>query len=141
MLRALRYVIRYLWVLPATLVGLALALLALGLGASLRCVDGTLEVGGGRLHRWIMKLPRGMRFEAITLGHVIVGRSHAVLAEVRLHEQVHVRQYERWGPLFLPLYLGSSLWQWLRGKDPYLDNCFEREAFEAERATPPRPRA
>ena len=137
MLRA----IRYLWVLPATLVGLALALLALALGASLRAIDGTLEVGGGRLHRWIIQLPRGMRFEAITLGHVIVGRSHAVLAEVRLHEQVHVRQYERWGPLFLPLYLGSSLWQWLRGKDPYLDNCFEREAFEAERATPPRPRA
>ena len=33
--------------------------------------------------------------------------------------------------LFFPLYLGSSLWQWLRGRDPYRDNRFEREAFVA----------
>jgi len=135
----LRALFRYLWVLPATMVGLALGLLAIGLGASARRVDGVLEVGGGRLHRAIMKLPRGCRFEAITLGHVIVGRSHAVLAEVRTHEQVHVRQYERWGLLFFPLYLGSSALQWLRGKDPYYDNCFEREAFSV--ASEPRPRA
>jgi hypothetical protein len=40
-----------------------------------------------------------------------------------------VRQYERWGVLFFPLYLGSSLWQLLRGRSPYYANRFEREAF------------
>jgi len=40
-----------------------------------------------------------------------------------------VQQYERWGPLFVPAYLGSSLLQWLRGQDPYRSNWFEREAF------------
>jgi hypothetical protein len=42
---------------------------------------------------------------------------------------VHVRQYERWGVLFFPLYAASSLWQLARGRDPYRDNRFEREAF------------
>jgi hypothetical protein len=41
---------------------------------------------------------------------------------------VHVRQYERWGPLFVPAYLVSSLVLWLRGRDPYWDNPFEVEA-------------
>ena len=43
---------------------------------------------------------------------------------------MHVRQYERWGPLMLPLYLLASGLAWCRGFDPYLDNPFEREAFE-----------
>jgi hypothetical protein len=48
----------------------------------------------------------------------------------RAHERVHVRQYERWGPLFLPSYLFLSLYMYLRGCDPYRDNPFEREAFD-----------
>jgi hypothetical protein len=40
-----------------------------------------------------------------------------------------VRQYERWGPLFLPLYLGYSLVLWLQRRDPYLENPFEVEAY------------
>jgi hypothetical protein len=31
--------------------------------------------------------------------------------------------------LFIPLYLSSSLLQIARGRDPYLNNAFEREAF------------
>jgi hypothetical protein len=31
--------------------------------------------------------------------------------------------------LFFPLYLSSSLLQIVRGRDPYLNNSFEREAF------------
>jgi hypothetical protein len=42
-----------------------------------------------------------------------------------------VRQYERWGAFFFPAYLGSSLWQLVRGRDPYRHNRFEREAFRA----------
>ena len=65
----------------------------------------------------------------MTLGHVILGIDGATLDSARLHEQVHVRQYERWGPLFLPAYFASSLVQLLRGRRPYLDNHFEREAY------------
>jgi len=43
---------------------------------------------------------------------------------------VHVRQYERWGPLFGPAYLGCSLVLWLMGKRAYRDNPFEVEAYD-----------
>jgi hypothetical protein len=52
----------------------------------------------------------------------------------RNHERVHVRQYERWGPLFPPLYLLSSAAALVRGMDPYRDNRFEQEAFRASGA-------
>ena len=121
--------VRYLWALPATAVGVAFVLFALILGATARIVDGVLEVAGGRLDRVIARLPEFAHFGAITFGHVIIGLEHGLLDRVRSHERVHVRQYERWGVLFFPLYLGSSLVQLLRGRDPYLDNRFEREAF------------
>ena len=60
---------------------------------------------------------------------VVLALDHDTLAALRAHERIHVQQYERWGPLFVPAYLGSSLLQWLRGQDPYLSNWFEREAF------------
>ena len=50
----------------------------------------------------------------------------------RRHERAHVDQYERWGPLFLPAYLMSSLTAFCRGQDYYFDNRFEREARAAE---------
>ena len=124
--------LRYLWVSPATLVGLLVAVFALLGGGRARRIQGVLEVGGGRLHHLVARLPEGLRFGAITLGHVIVGRDDAALERARSHEQVHVRQYERWGIFFFPAYLGSSLLQWLRGRDPYRDNCFEVEAFARE---------
>ena len=126
-------VARYLWALPATLVGLLLALLALCAGATTRRVEGCIEVAGGRFARLLTLVPPSMRFAAISFGHVIIGTDHDLLRRVRRHEHVHVRQYERWGVLFFPLYAGSSLVQLLRGRDPYRDNCFEREAYAAER--------
>ena len=124
--------LRYLWASPATLAGLLLAVIALLGGGRARRIQGVLEVGGGRLHRAIARLPEGLRVGAITLGHVVVGLDDATLERARSHEQVHVRQYERWGVFFFPAYLGSSLLQWLRGRDPYRDNCFEVEAFTRE---------
>jgi len=121
-------VIRYAWALPATTVGLMLLGMALCMGATIRLVDGVVEVAGGQIARAISLLPRSRRFVAITFGHVIIGIDHAALHRVRSHEHVHVRQYERWGVLFLPLYAASSAVQVLRGRDPYLDNCFELEA-------------
>jgi hypothetical protein len=125
----LRIVLRYLWVSPASAIGVLVAAIALCSGGTLRRVDGTLEVAGGRLARALRRAPRPLRFVAITLGHVIVGLDHDVLARVRRHERVHVRQYERFGLFFFPLYLGSSSLQLLCGKNPYLDNAFEREAY------------
>jgi hypothetical protein len=40
-----------------------------------------------------------------------------------------VRQYERWGAFFIPAYLLSSLVQLARGRDPYRENHFERQAY------------
>ena len=120
--------IRYAWAAPASLVGLALGLVALAAGGSARRVDGTLEISGGALTRVVRSIPSIEHFAAITLGHVIVGQDEAALACCRAHERVHVRQYERWGVLFFPLYAASSLWQLLRGRDWYRDNRFEVEA-------------
>lgn len=127
---------RVAWAAPWSLVGLILGALAIGLGARARRVDATLEIAGGSLGRGLGRLPAPLGFAAITFGHVILGRDHATLARLRSHERVHVRQYETWGPLFVPLYLASSLSQWCRGADPYRANRFEREAFEAERGGP-----
>ncbi|HEY3554408.1 MAG TPA: hypothetical protein VGL67_04800 [Casimicrobiaceae bacterium] len=125
----LRIVLRYLWASPASAFGVLVAAVMLCFGGTLRRVDGTLEVAGGCLARASRRAVRPLRFVAITLGHVIVGVDHDVLARVRQHERVHVRQYERFGVFFFPIYLGSSSLQLLRGGDPYLDNAFEREAY------------
>lgn len=119
---------RYAWAAPATLVGVCLSVAALAAGARPRIADGCIEVAGGRIARCIARLPRRCRFSAITFGHVIIGVDHATLSACRRHEQVHVRQYERWGVLFFPLYIGSSLMQLMLHRDPYHDNRFEREA-------------
>jgi hypothetical protein len=66
----------------------------------------------------------------MTLGHVVWGVDPAALDRTRAHERIHVAQYERWGPLFLPAYALSSLMAWSRGQDPYRDNRFERQAFK-----------
>jgi hypothetical protein len=123
--------LRYLWPAPWTLVGLALALPMLALGAQARRVQGVFEVSGGWLGR---RAARGLgpyNLVAITLGHVVLGGSPALMDELRIHERAHVRQYERWGPLFVPAYWADSLWQILRGRHPYRDNRFERQAFAA----------
>ena len=65
----------------------------------------------------------------MTLGHVVIARDEHLLEETRAHERVHVRQCERWGPLFIPAYLAASLVLWLVGRRAYEDNPFEREAY------------
>ena len=133
--RPSRWLTRYLWASPATAVGLLLAFIVSLSGARAQVVDGALEVAGGRLTAILARLPRWLRFGAITFGHVIVAVDQPQLDRSRAHEQVHVRQYERWGILFFPLYLGSSLSALLRGQQPYRDNRFEREArLESEAA-------
>jgi hypothetical protein len=127
-------VLAYGWAAPNSALGLVLAWLAVLGGGWWRLRAGALECGGGRIGRLVARLPSPLSFTAMTLGHVILGVDAAALDASRTHEQVHVRQYERWGPLFLPAYLLSSAYQWLRGRHPYLDNRFEREAYASEAA-------
>lgn len=125
----LRRALAIVWASPCSFVGVLLGMAVLALRGSTRRVGPTLEValrGDERdVPPWADKLP----FAAITFGHVIVGRSHAALAALRAHERVHVRQYERLGPLFLIAYPASSLLALSRGRCPYRGNRFEREAF------------
>lgn len=119
-----------LWVAPASVVGLLAALPLLLRGAHVQQVGGVLEIAPRRA-RSRHRLQRA-RFIAITLGHVVLGESSAVLERWRRHEHAHVRQYERWGVLFFLAYPLASLWAWLSGDRPYWDNVFEREARAAE---------
>jgi hypothetical protein len=126
--------LRYLWAFPATAVGLVFVLLAWLSGGRARLVDGVIEVEGGLVRRFMLGGILGFTAaSARTLGHVILGMDQANLDSSRIHERTHVRQYERWGVLLLPAYLASSWSAWRRGLDPYHDNRFEREAFDAER--------
>lgn len=131
MLRNLRYV----WVLPVSLLGLVLVLIAYLSGGEVRRVAGVLESAAG-WPAWL--LCRGLPFSgpvaAITLGHVVVGVTQEALSYTRVHERVHVRQFERWGAFFLVLYPLAGGIAWVKGGNPYLDNVFEREARAAESA-------
>lgn len=122
----------YAWASPNTLLGLLLGVPALALGARARLHTGVVEFSGGIAGRLIEGLPEQCRYSAITFGHVVLATSESAQCAVREHERVHVRQYEQWGPLFLPAYLLSSAWQLARGRCPYRDNAFEREAFAVE---------
>jgi hypothetical protein len=125
--------LRYLWASPNTLVGLVFAAAAITAGRAL-LVDGVLEAHGPWL-RWILRrvVPLRGGALAITLGHVVIGRDRRALEATREHERVHVVQYERLGPLFIPAYFAASLWALTRGGHPYFDNAFERQAIDAER--------
>ena len=93
-------------------------------------VAGVLEIHGG-LITWFLTRCTPLRggASAMTLGHVVLGRDERLLELTREHERVHVRQCERWGPLFIPAYLAASALVALRRGRPYEDNPFEREAF------------
>ena len=119
----LRRIAAYVWASPNTLLGVFLGILLLPFGGTVRIVRGAVEFAAG--------VPLALRFEAITFGHVIIGVTQRALATAREHEHVHVRQYETWGPLFLPAYAASSAWQLMRGRRMYYDNYFEREARRA----------
>lgn len=121
------------WALPWTLVGLAAGGIAALSGGRMRRVGRVLEFHGGWLDRLLRWIPIGGGAAAMTLGHCVIARTAADLDRCRRHELVHVAQYERWGPLFVPVYLGWSAWLWLRGFDPYLDNPFEEEAYSCEK--------
>ncbi len=120
----------FAWASPYTLFGLSIGTLGLLTGGEAHRRGRTIEFHGGAVKWLILRLPRGQFTLAMTLGHTILGQTRSSLDIAREHEMVHVRQYERWGVLFVPAYLLSSLVIWLRGGRAYRDNPFEREAYD-----------
>ncbi|KQV88618.1 hypothetical protein ASD15_26405 [Massilia sp. Root351] len=122
--------LRYAWASPCTALGLCLAAPAFLFGARSRLADGVVEVALSERGQaaWLRRLP----FTAITFGHCVIGTTAQELERLRPHEHEHVRQYERWGPVFLAAYPLESLWQMLRGRRAYFDNRFERQARSRE---------
>lgn len=117
-----------LWTLPNTLVGLAAGGVSLALGARAGVGHNAIEFHDNPLVGW---LSRG----AITLGNTIHyargmrpeqdvprydGAGCVTLGE---HERAHTLQFERWGPLFLVVYVVS----WLPGVGG-VGNAFEHAA-------------
>jgi hypothetical protein len=101
--------------------------LALARGfASRRVINGVLVCEGAS---WPARL--GWHYRAITFGHVILCVDRIDERTLR-HEMAHVRQYETWGPLFVPAYLVAGLQAMGEGGHYYRDNRFEVAARRAE---------
>ena len=106
-----------------------IALPSLISGAKIKCVNGALEITGGFWVYTSKLYPTLLHFDAITFGHVIIAKNAGILTIWRAHEHIHVRQYCRWGVLFLLAYPLASLWQLLNKRHPYWHNPFEVEAY------------
>lgn len=112
---SMRRTLKLAWAAPWSIVGLSLA----PFFESRRGARRALVCEGAG---WAGRL--GWRYRAITFGHVILSVDR--LDEATLdHELVHVAQYEKWGPLFVPLYLLASLRALLGGGHFYRGNAFE----------------
>lgn len=120
----------YLWASPYTLLGLLIGLLGLATGGKASIRGPVVQFHGGAV-KWLIQhlLPNGPFVLAMTLGHVVIGQTEASLDISHEHELVHVRQFERWGPLMGPAYLLCSAVVWMQGGRAYRDNPFEREAY------------
>jgi len=129
---ALTPMLRYIWAVPNTLVGVLFLPAALLRGGHLQVVDGVLEAWGPLLSALLQRLPIAGGAAAITFGHIVLARDLASLDWTRAHERVHVRQCEIWGPLFIPAYLIAGLWAFVSGRDAYIDNYFERQALRRD---------
>ena len=119
---ASRPVWRYLWAAPWSLLGAVLT----PFFRRRVVVRGVLLAEGAA---WPRRL--GWKYRAITLGHTVLSVDE-LDPETFDHELVHVRQYERWGPLFVPAYLVASLAALFRGGHHYRDNAFEVAAREED---------
>ncbi|MFL5767745.1 MAG: hypothetical protein ACJ758_07870, partial [Actinomycetota bacterium] len=89
----------FVWTLPNTLLGLVAGSLTFQWP---RVMEGALVFDRGP--RGLTSLMRSFDRTAMTVGYVIVS-SEPVEGTLLRHEQHHIRQYDRWGPFFIPAYL------------------------------------
>ena len=122
------FLLGVLWASPYTSFGLLIGGLGILCGGRMQLRGRAIEFYDGGIKWLIHRLPHGEFILAVTLGHTILGQTAAALDVARLHETLHVRQYERWGPFMLPAYFLASASAWLTGKRFYQDNWFERQA-------------
>jgi hypothetical protein len=118
----------YVWPMPCTILGLLIAAIPFTGTRHVFIYRGTIAIVGPGIGRLLARAPITGGAAAITFGHTILAQSREAFLLTFEHELVHVRQYQWWGPFFLPAYGINSLWHWSRGDDAYLDNDFERQA-------------
>lgn len=114
----MRRFVPYLWASPWSVVGFLLSFLF----RRRYVINGVVLAEGAE---WPRRL--GWRYRAVTFGHVVLSIDE-LDPDTMQHELVHVSQYERWGPLFIPLYALASVIARLRGGHHYRDNPFEVQA-------------
>jgi len=120
--------LKFLWALPCSAVGLLLAVVPLTLGGHAKWSVGALEVTYRQRRTNCGKFANTLRIRGIVFGHVILAITAEELQRIGPHERVHVEQYEHWGPLFFVAYGASSLLQLFKGRSPYWYNHFEIQA-------------
>ena len=123
------HLLAILWASSYTLLGLFVGVVDLCTGGCARRRGRVIEFYGGGVKWLLQQFFFGEGAMAFTLGHTVLGQTDAALDISRDHELAHVRQFERWGPLMGPAYLGCSLVLWLMRRRPYHDNPFERQAY------------
>lgn len=121
--------VKILWVSPWSLWGAAIGVMGILTGGGVQRRGRIVEFWGGLIPLFLRYFPFVAGSPVATFGHVVVGRSQRHLDACRPHQMIHVRQYECWGPLFIPAYLTWWFVLWCRGKHPYYDNPFEQEAY------------
>lgn len=132
---------RALWrALPGDLLGL-MVMRGCGIPAPTRAVEAgdvtAVLVEDPRVERWFRA--HLIPVTAQTLGRYVFARE-SIPMDILAHECEHIRQWERFGPFYLPLYFGSSAIAFLRGRRTYWDNDFEAAArASAERTVRRRP--
>lgn len=124
---------KIIWAAPWSVWGGCIGILGLLTGGGVQRSGRIVEFWGGALPLFLRYFPFVAGSPVATFGHVVVGRSKRHLEACRPHQLVHVRQYECWGPLFVPAYLTWWLVLLCCGKHPYYDNPFEREAYDSTR--------
>lgn len=123
------------WASPLTLAGLLLALPVFAWRGHAQLIRGrilALLVRGPFADVVLSRHPFGA-MTAMALGHVIIAEHQGLSSRVLAHELEHVRQAERWGIVFPFVYLASSAWAGIRGRDAYWHNHFEIAARKAEK--------
>ncbi len=123
--------LRTAWrVLPGDLLAL-LVMRACGVpatsGRQVEAADGTQAILVADPRTALYLDHQRIAISAQTLGRYVLSRE-PLQRELVEHELEHVRQWERLGPAFLPLYLVSSGIAVLVGGDPYWANAFEERA-------------
>jgi hypothetical protein len=115
----------YVWASPNTLLGLVLGLLCF---ERPRITNGIVAFDG-RPRGFLWVLGTVLRKAGITFGHIVLC-DRVLEGRLLIHELHHVRQYERLGPLYIPLYV--VIWVFMG----YRAHPFERAARLAESEAP-----